>query len=427
MSSQETTRFNTKGIQVPNHIAVIPDGNRRWARARGLYTLQGHKKGFDNAVKLCRAARHMGIHTVTLWGFSTENWDRSEKEVSYLMRLYEKLVKDFLKEAKKESVKIVHLGRKDRLPQSLIAKIQTAEEQTKDNNKHIVNIALDYGGHDEILRAAKRIVADKIAPDKIDEKLFAQYLDTHNQPYPNIDLLIRTSGEQRTSGLLPWQTAYAETYWETDHFPDFTPDKLWSAILDYSRRRRRFGKEDKVRHFTFEPKLAARLEVQWWRLQNIPEGTKFRDYTIQHIKEQFGLSRKLALEAALLFIEALAHGKKGKWKQAVKKLKAFYVLLRGELKLPFEPEIVASLEVKLWQETGSKRQVQSLRGAEELAQEYYAEVYRVSLFQAAKAAHLRMLAVIERNLAERGYGDRHWKKAEDYLEKFYAALRERVA
>lgn len=422
-----STRFNTKGIHVPNHIAIIPDGNRRWARARGLYTLQGHKKGFDNAVELCRAARRMGVHTMTIWGFSTENWDRSEQEVSYLMKLYVRMVKQFLAEAEKEGVKLVHLGRKDRLPQTLINKLNEAETKTAKNTKHIVNIALDYGGHDEIIRAIRRIIDKRIDADQISEDAFEKYLDTYGQPYPWVDLLIRTSGEQRTSGLLAWQASYAEMYWEQDHFPDFSPDKLWNAILDFSRRRRRFGGDDSVRHFTFEPKIAAKLEVKWWRLQNIPEGKKFRDYAIQHLKEQFGLSKQLALEAAELLVGALIHGKKGKWKTALNKLKAFYLLIRNELKLPFEPEIVASLEVKLWQETGSKKNIETLRETEDLARQYYAEFYRVSLFQAAKAAHLRMLAVVERNLAERGHGDHHWQKAEDYLEKFYAALRERVA
>lgn len=111
-----------KGTKVPDHIAIIPDGNRRWARARGLNTLEGHKKGFDRAVELSRAARELGVHTVTLWGFSTENWDRTPQEINYLMKLYEKLVDDYLKEAKKDKVKIVHLGRKDRIPQTLLKK-----------------------------------------------------------------------------------------------------------------------------------------------------------------------------------------------------------------------------------------------------------------------------------------------------------------
>ncbi len=427
MNRASEFKFSTKGIQVPNHVAIVPDGNRRWARARGLYTLHGHKRGFDNAVRVCRAARNMGIHTVTLWGFSTENWDRSDKEVSYLMMLYEKLVNDFLNEAQKEGVRLVHLGRKDRLPQTLITKLRQAEEKTAKNKKYIINIALDYGGQDDVIRAVSKLLEDGHTPSEITKDLVDKYVDTHGQPYPYVDLMIRTSGEQRTSGFLLWQSAYAEMYWENDHFPDFTPEKLWDAVLDFSRRRRRFGGDDKVAHFKFEPKLAAKMEVAWWRLHNIPEGVQFRDYAIQHMREQFGLSKTLALQAAKLFVEAIISGEKGKWKKALAKLKEFYALIKAELKIPFEPEIVASLEIKLWQEVGGKDKIEAMAEAEQVAQQYYAEVYRVSLFQAAKAAHLRMLALAERNLAQTGQGETHWDRAEDYLEKFYKALRERVA
>lgn len=143
----------------PNHIAIIPDGNRRWARARGLYTLVGHRRGFEAAVKVCRAARQWGIHTITLWGFSTENWDRSDKEINYLMRLYKKLIDDFLKEARENKVRIIHLGRRDRLPKSLIKKIDDAMQETKHFDKYIMNIALDYGGHDDILHATRSLRA----------------------------------------------------------------------------------------------------------------------------------------------------------------------------------------------------------------------------------------------------------------------------
>ena len=208
-----------KDTVVPNHIAIIPDGNRRWARARGLNTLQGHKKGFDTAVEVCRSARSWGIHTVTLWGFSTENWDRTAEEIGYLMKLYSRMIDQYLADAKKDYVKIVHLGRKDRLPEFLLSKIAKAEKETKDNKKYIMNIAIDYGGHDEIVRAVQKMVVDKVPAGGIDKKLFETYLDTKGQPYPYVDLLIRSSGEQRTSGFLLWQMEYAEMYWEQDHFP----------------------------------------------------------------------------------------------------------------------------------------------------------------------------------------------------------------
>src|SRR3990172_920975 len=209
MSKKPINTF-PKGIKVPDHIAIIPDGNRRWARARGLHTLQGHKKGFEAAVKGSKAARDFGVHTVTLWGFSTENWDRTEEEISYLMKLYHKLLDDYLKEAHKDKVRIHHLGRKDRLPASLIKKIENAENETKKYNKYIANIGLDYGGQDDILRSVQTIIKAGIPAEKVDADLFTKYTDLHDQPYPYVDLMIRTSGEQRTSGFLLWQSAYTE-------------------------------------------------------------------------------------------------------------------------------------------------------------------------------------------------------------------------
>jgi tetratricopeptide (TPR) repeat protein len=204
---------------------------------------------------------------------------------------------------------------------------------------------------------------------------------------------------------------YSEYYFEPDHLPDFTPEKLKLAILDYSRRRRRFGGNDAVEHLTFNPEVTARLELAWWRLANIPAGMRFRDYALKHIKEQFGLSKDLAKDAAKFLLEAVVEEKKCKWDKAAIKLRKFYQLLKDELKLAFEPKIVASLEVKMRQEKGV---------GEETTREYLAEVYRISLFQAAKAAHLRVLAAIEKNKG-------NWDKAQDYLEKYYRALKERVA
>lgn len=248
---------NTKEqLNIPNHIAIIPDGNRRWAKNKGLPTLMGHKKGFDTANEDIKKARELGVHTMTLWAFSTENWNRSKEEIDYLMKLYEENIEDNLKEAKKTETKIVHLGRKDRIPNSLREKIIKAEEETKNFEKHVLNIALDYGGHDEILRAAERMVEDiknnKISIDDIKKEtgkynnkypyyMFKNYLDTKDQKYPYPDLLIRTSGEQRLSGFLSWQIAYTELYFTNLHMPDFGPEELVKAIEFYSTRNRRFG------------------------------------------------------------------------------------------------------------------------------------------------------------------------------------------
>lgn len=416
-----------EGTKVPNHLAIIPDGNRRWARARGLYTLEGHKAGFETAVKIARTAREWGIHTVTLWGFSTENWDRTEDEINYLMKLYHKLIDDYIEDAHKEKIQIHHIGRKDRLPKSLLKKIDQAEGETKGYTKYIANVCLDHGGHDDIIRAVQKIVKAGIPAEKIDDKLFTSYTDFQDQPYPYVDLMIRTSGEQRTSGFLLWHSSYTEYYWENDHFPDLSPEKLKLAIMDYSRRRRRFGGNDKEKHFEFKPELAAKLELNWWRLENIPEGTRLRDFAVAHLKEQFGVSKKLASEAAKYLIEGVKEGKKNKWEKSILSMKKFYTLIRDEIKLAFEPSLAASLQIKFWKDINGKDSIQSAIETEETARNLYAEVYRISLFQAAKLAHLRVLANVEKNMAEAGLGDHHWDLAEGYLQKFYSALKERVA
>jgi undecaprenyl diphosphate synthase len=424
-----------KDTVVPNHLAIIPDGNRRWARARGLHTLLGHKRGFERAVEVARAARDMGIHTVSVWGFSTENWDRTPEEIKYLMKLYHKLIDDYLKESMEEGVRIYHLGRRDRLPASLIKKLTDAEEKTKNNTEHVINVCLDYGGQDDIVRAVQKMIEDGVSAAEVNNELFEKYIDNHDQPYPYIDLMIRTSGEQRTSGMLLWQSAYTEYYWEREHFPDFSPEKLKDAVLDFSRRRRRFGGNDAMEHFTFNPEMVARLELDWWRLSKLPEGVSLMQYAAKHLKEQFGLSKSLALDAAKLLAQALIEEKKSKFDKAKIKMKKFYKLIKSELKLAFEPDLVATLEVRMNKELKGKDSVKSSYEAENTAQELYAEVYRISLFQAAKLAHLRILASIERNLAQTAiaagsstnFAERHWARAEGYLQKYYRALKERVA
>lgn len=401
-----------KGTTIPSHIAMILDGNRRWARARGLKPWEGHYHGFKAVEKLAYASRDMGVHTFTVWAFSTENWERPQEEIDAIMNLFRKALKDKEKEFHRDRVALVHLGRKDRLPDDIRKELTRIEEETaKYSQNHVFNLAVDYGGRDEILRATRKAIDSGIKSKDLDEKTFEKFLDTYNQPYPNPDLFIRTSGEQRTSGLFPWQMIYAEYYFDETHLPDFSPEKLKEAILDYSRRRRRFGGNDAMEHFNFDPRLVAKLELKWWRLGKIPEGTKLREYAFNHVKEQFGLSTKLAAQAAKYLVEALVYEEKDKLVKAKASLKKFYKLLKFELKLAFEPEIVASLEVESNKQKGEN---------EELTKEHLAEVYRISLFQAAKAAHLRVLANVERNKG-------NWDKAEDYLQKYYHALKERVA
>ena len=399
-----------KGTAVPNHIAMILDGNRRWARARGLKPWQGHLYGFKSLVKLAEASRDLGVHTFTVWAFSTENWERPQKEIDAIMNIFRRALKEKEKEFHRDRVALVHLGRKDRLPEDIKRELTRIEAETaKYSGNHIFNVAVDYGGRDEILRAAQEAIDAGVK--KLDEKTFEKYLDTYGQPYPDPDLFIRTSGEQRTSGLLPWQMVYSEYYFEPIHLPDFTPEKLKEAVLDYSRRRRRFGGNDALEHFTFRPEVVARLELDWWRLAKVPEGTSFMQYAVRHLKEQFGLSKKLAKDAAKLMVEAAVEENRNKFDKAAGKLKKFYKLIKEEVKLAFEPKIVASLEIEMRRQRGEW---------EEATKEYLAEVYRISLFQAAKAAHLRVLANIAKNRGD-------WESAEDYLQKYYSALKERVA
>ena len=237
------------GTKLPNHLAIIPDGNRRWAKEHHLPTIRGHQKGFKILLDMARAARKWGIHTITLWIFSTENWKRDPEEVKYLMKIEEEMIKKYLPEFKRDGVRVIHLGRKDRIPASFARTLNNAEEETRNNADHILNVAVDYGGRDEILRSFKNLIIEncdliencKLKIENLSEEIFSRALDTHAQPYPNPDLLVRTSGEMRTSGFMPWQMAYTEFVFLKKHLPDCSADDLKEAILEYSNRERRFG------------------------------------------------------------------------------------------------------------------------------------------------------------------------------------------
>jgi undecaprenyl diphosphate synthase len=225
----------------PNHLAIIPDGNRRWTREHGLTESAGYKKGVETSIKIARYLRNIGVHTFTLWGFSRENWGRHEKERSSLFALVE-ILESYVREAVRNDVRIVHLGSKDRLPSALLNRIKKAEEETAHLKKHILNIAFDYGGRDEIVRAIKKMDASKFNISELNEENIGQFLDTSTQPYPDPDLIIRTSGERRTSGLLPWQSVYSELIFIDKYYPDLTEDDIKQAIDEFMRRKRRFGK-----------------------------------------------------------------------------------------------------------------------------------------------------------------------------------------
>lgn len=221
---------------IPKHIALIPDGNRRWAREKGLPIFEGHRRGFNRVKELAEKVRELGIPVFTAWAFSTENWNRTKEEVDYLMEIYEKWIDENLAKALKDQTRIIHIGRKDRIRESLREKLSEAEEKTKKFSKQYFVVALDYGGKDEILRAIEK------SKGKLDEETFSQLLDTRELPYPNPDIVIRTSGEQRTSGFMIWQGAYSEYFFVKKYLPDFTAEDLEECVKDYSSRHRRFGK-----------------------------------------------------------------------------------------------------------------------------------------------------------------------------------------
>ena len=226
-------------MRVPQHVAIIMDGNGRWAKARGLPRLKGHQAGTENLRPILRASAEFGIQILTVWAFSTENWRRPPAEVRGLLRILQQVIKRELRELHLEGVSIRHIGRLDRLPGSLQQQILDAVELTRNNNRIVLNVAFDYGGRAEMIQAVQRIIRDGVPAEAVDEALLSGYLYTGGQPDP--DLVIRTSGEMRTSGFMLWQSAYSEYYVTPTLWPDFGRDDLHDALLAYDRRDRRFG------------------------------------------------------------------------------------------------------------------------------------------------------------------------------------------
>ncbi len=225
--------------RVPNHVAIIMDGNGRWAQERHLPRLAGHKAGTDNLRRIIEAATEHGVKILTLYAFSTENWKRPVDEVRGLMSLLLNVIDRETENLQKNGARLRHIGSTDGLDPKLVDRIHWAVEQTRDNERIQVNVALNYGGRAEIVEAARRIVREGIPPDMITEDLFASQLYTAGLPDP--DLVIRTAGEMRLSNFLIWQVAYAE-YWSTPvYWPDFDKEQFRESILEYGRRRRKFG------------------------------------------------------------------------------------------------------------------------------------------------------------------------------------------
>lgn len=227
---------DNKTQTLPRHIAIIPDGNRRWAKERGLPTLQGHRKGAENFNRLIDAANELGIKCFTTWVFSTENWNRDEKEISYLFDIAREFTEKYTKKCLKDKIRFVHLGRKDRLPKDIVDTINNMEEKTKEFDSFTFAGGMDYGGHDELVRTINKLIDQKL---EINKENIENNLDTND--LPPIDLIIRTSGEKRLSGFMSWQCAYAEFYFADVHFPDFDKEELKKAIDSYCNRERRFG------------------------------------------------------------------------------------------------------------------------------------------------------------------------------------------
>ncbi len=226
--------------QIPKHIVLFPDGNRRWAKQKGIKSLDGHMQGYNNLLDFAEWCKKRGIKVLTAFGFSTENWSRTKEEVNYLMKLLEKGLVDNLEKYSKDGIKVRVIGQREKLPMSLQKIIEITEKTTDKNSNFNLNLAISYGGKWDILQAIKKIIEEKIPADKIDEKLFENYLSTAGLPSP--DLIIRAGGEMRMSNFVLWQAAYSELYFSPKLWPDFTEQDLDTALEEFNRRTRRLGK-----------------------------------------------------------------------------------------------------------------------------------------------------------------------------------------
>ena len=229
---------------IPRHVAIIMDGNGRWAERRGISRVQGHRAGLESCREVVRSANDLGIDYLTLYAFSIENWNRPKDEVRELMNLLETYLDKEIEEVMRNGIRVLAIGRGDRLPPSVRTRVDAAVERTRNNREMTMIFALSYSGRTEIVDAARKLARDvedgKVDPDRIDEKVFTSYLYAPDVPDP--DLLIRTGAELRVSNFLLWQIAYTEIYTTPVMWPDFRKQHLVEAVLDYQKRERRFGK-----------------------------------------------------------------------------------------------------------------------------------------------------------------------------------------
>lgn len=226
--------------RIPRHIAIIMDGNGRWAKKRGMPRLFGHRAGVENLRTVIRACVEFGVKYLTIYAFSTENWGRPQDEVMGLQKLFHEAFTNEFLELHKEGVRIIHLGQREGIPQDLLDEIDEAVERSKNNDRLVLSVALNYGSRNEMMHAVRRMIADGLKPEDVNESRISEYLFTSGLPDP--DLVIRTSGEQRLSNFLLYQTAYSEWEFPDTLWPDFGKDQLLEAIYEYSKRDRRFGK-----------------------------------------------------------------------------------------------------------------------------------------------------------------------------------------
>ena len=241
--SEEELKGMLDPERLPRHVAIIMDGNRRWAKQRGLPILQGHRAGSRATRQVIEACVELGIPILTLYAFSTENWRRPSLEVQGLLRLIEVTLKRERDELNSNGIRVRHIGSKDGLPESLVKTLRETEEMTKDNATLLLNVAINYGGRNELVRAirsiAQKVLEGQLKPEEIDESVVGAHLDTSGLPDP--DLLIRTGNECRVSNFLLWQIAYTELYVTPTLWPDFDKKEFLLALIDYQHRERRFG------------------------------------------------------------------------------------------------------------------------------------------------------------------------------------------
>ena len=239
MGKRQLQPLNLNGYIIPQHIAIIMDGNGRWAKKRGLPRQAGHRQGAENLRRIVNACVEFGVKILTIYAFSTENWGRPESEIKGLMRIFARVLDQEIDDLNEQGVCLHHLGDLSGIEPKLQDKVRRAIELTKDNDTLILNVAFNYGGRAEILHATKMMLEDGISPDDLDEELFSSYLFTAGFPDP--DIVVRTSGELRISNFLIWQAAYAEYYPTPALWPDFGREELYDSIVAFNQRERRFG------------------------------------------------------------------------------------------------------------------------------------------------------------------------------------------